>query len=267
MPAPVANETVQHGRYLYTAGYYSGLAAYDLVSPDRPVLVGGSAADLNSGAIAIHRETGHVHVAGSHGLRVLPRQCETPGPIALTVAAAGRPGGVEIAWFPGRGSDLVAVRILRARSAVADYEPLTPDWFPAGGPSTYIDRSAAPGITYFYRLEALDRAGTVSTFGPVSAAAGAPALALAPPRPNPSGARDRVEIGFALPQRGIVQLDVIDAAGRCVKRLVTGELDPGPHVVRWDGTNNQGQPVVSGSYFLRLDAGARIVTERLVRLR
>ena len=267
---PFADRLARQGRHLYASG--RGLSVYDLAIPDRPALIGGSAAEAGRSLLAIRAATGQLIQAGRaggfaspYGLAVLPGQCDAPGPIELTMRAAQVAGGIEITWFPG-GHDLVAVRILRAPSPAADQVPLTPDWLAASGPGRFVDRSAEPGIPYFYWLATLDRAGSVSTFGPVSAAAGAPALALSL-RPNPCGARDRVEVDFALPVRCKVHLDVIDTAGRWVKRLVADELDAGPHGVAWDGTNDRNLVVASGRYVLRLNAGGRVETASLVRLR
>ncbi len=148
---PFAGRLARQGRHLYASG--RGLSVYDLAIPDRPALIGGSAAEAGRSLLAIRAATGQLIQAGRaggfaspYGLAVLPGQCDAPGPIELTMRAAQVAGGIEIAWFPVAGSDLVAVRILRASSPAADQEPLTPDWISASGPGRFMDRSAEPGI-------------------------------------------------------------------------------------------------------------------------
>lgn len=109
------------------------------------------------------------------------------------------------------------------------------------------------------------RGGTVGEFlanvraagaasGAVTAAPAARApharLALAQNSPNPFN--PRTEIAFSLPARGLVTLTVFDLAGRRVRMLVRDELESGRHRVRWDGRDDGGAPVSSGTYLYRL---------------
>lgn len=91
------------------------------------------------------------------------------------------------------------------------------------------------------------------------------ALALAAPVPNPftSG----TTLGFALPARGPVSLDVYDLAGRRVRVLEQGERDAGRHAAHWDGRDEAGNPVRAGLYFARLRFGAETLKTRLVLAR
>jgi hypothetical protein len=60
---------------------------------------------------------------------------------------------------------------------------------------------------------------------------------------------------------------VYDVAGRCVKTLIDGVMDPGRHVVTWNGRNDGGQGVASGVYFLRMEALGAVDTRRIVLVR
>ncbi len=59
---------------------------------------------------------------------------------------------------------------------------------------------------------------------------------------------------FELKYAGPAQLAVVDARGRLVKTLVSGECEAGRHEVRWDGTDTAGHAVASGVYYYRLRA-------------
>jgi len=74
----------------------------------------------------------------------------------------------------------------------------------------------------------------------------------------------RTTIRFATPSAGVVWLAIYDIHGRLVKNLVNLEhYLQGLHDVVWDGTNNRGERVASGTYFYRLQAGTHDETQRI----
>jgi hypothetical protein len=88
---------------------------------------------------------------------------------------------------------------------------------------------------------------------------------LLAPRPNPFN--PRVEIRYLLADRGSVVLAVFDLRGRLVRTLQNELLTAGEHALEWDGLDDRGRPVASGSYMLRLTAGALVQQERVVLVR
>ena len=62
-------------------------------------------------------------------------------------------------------------------------------------------------------------------------------------------------------------MSVYDVHGRRIRELQDGLLPAGIHRVRWDGRNETGQPVASGSYFYRLEAEGFRLTRKLVLIR
>lgn len=95
-----------------------------------------------------------------------------------------------------------------------------------------------------------------------------PRLATRPLRlsaaPNPF-ARETA-FTFRLEQAAPARLDVHDAGGRLVRRLLSGTFDAGDHTTPWDGRDDAGHPVPLGLYFARLYAGPAARTVRLVRV-
>ena len=89
--------------------------------------------------------------------------------------------------------------------------------------------------------------------------------AIGPSRPNPGAAGLRIQ--FDVPARGTVGLEVYDIAGRQVQTLITGTLPPGKHEVPWDGRDQAGRAVPSGTYFCRLSCAGGHATHRLVLVR
>jgi catechol 2,3-dioxygenase-like lactoylglutathione lyase family enzyme len=88
------------------------------------------------------------------------------------------------------------------------------------------------------------------------------ALRLAVPRPNPS--RGAVAFEFDLPEPGSATLDVLDAAGRRVARLVHDSQPAGRRVVEWRGTEAHGLPAPAGLYWAVLSAAGETRVRRVV---
>ncbi len=83
--------------------------------------------------------------------------------------------------------------------------------------------------------------------------------------PNPFAAHTTIR--FQLPARQAVSLQIYNTAGQLVRTLIQAPYAPGEHAVAWDGRNEQGQPVGSGVYFYRLQAGAHTETRKMALLR
>jgi hypothetical protein len=69
--------------------------------------------------------------------------------------------------------------------------------------------------------------------------------------PNPFNAQTSIQ--FALPAAVRVNLSVFDVTGRRVRTLISGrELGARTHRVMWNGVDDRGTPLSSGTYFYRL---------------
>jgi hypothetical protein len=91
-----------------------------------------------------------------------------------------------------------------------------------------------------------------------------PRFALDPPTPNPSAGI--ITFAFELPADTDVELAVFDVAGRLVATLASGPRTGGTHVIRWNA-RARNEPLAGGVYFLRLEAGSFVATQRLVLIR
>ena len=103
---------------------------------------------------------------------------------------------------------------------------------------------------------------TVPELTPVPAAD--PAI-LAQNVPNPFN--PATEIRFNLPEAGPVRLEVFDIKGRRVRRLLDGRAAAGEQSVRWDGTDDQGLVVASGTYLYRLTTGSLAQERKMLLIR
>ena len=80
--------------------------------------------------------------------------------------------------------------------------------------------------------------------------------------PNPFN--PETTIAFELPEPGRVDLRVVDLGGRVVRTLVDETLPAAVHRRAWDGTDDRGRRLASGTYFFRLSCGERSAVEKAV---
>ncbi len=203
--------------------------------------------------------------AGGKLAAALARWREAGVPIEVQGLAVVRRGeGAELRWrvatepsprFHVWRQDAGEARVRLTAAAVrAEPEHVFYDAAPPAGAATYwLQQLASPGPERWHGPAVLPPAG------------GAPALALAPARPNPFN--PRVRLAFELSQPGAARLTVHDAGGRLVAVLLAGELAAGAHEAEWDGRASSGRPAAAGTYFARLSTaqGARTRALTLVR--
>jgi hypothetical protein len=109
-----------------------------------------------------------------------------------------------------------------------------------------------------FRIDATVAGGSAS--GPTSFVDG-----LRAAYPNPF--RDAVGLAFTLAKAGNLSVEVYDLMGRRVHTLGGKGLAAGEHVLVWDGTGSDGQPLAAGVYLARFRVGSREGVRRLVRIR
>lgn len=91
------------------------------------------------------------------------------------------------------------------------------------------------------------------------------AFALRQNRPNPFNSR--TVVGYDVPRRGRVTLEILDSRGRKVALLFEGVREPGSHEAAWNGTDASGQPVSSGIYICRIRAGGFVKAVKMGMLK
>ncbi len=80
--------------------------------------------------------------------------------------------------------------------------------------------------------------------------------------PNPANPFALIRYAAAEPSR--VRLSIYAVNGELVRTLVDDARGTGVHVEHWDGRNRRGEEVSSGLYFVRLEAGVRVFTRKLI---
>jgi subtilisin family serine protease len=74
-------------------------------------------------------------------------------------------------------------------------------------------------------------------------------------------------IGFDLPSREKVRLEVFQPSGRHVRTLVDRVMPAGRHEIKWDGRDERGAALPSGVYLYRVRAGSHNEARRMLLLK
>ncbi len=83
--------------------------------------------------------------------------------------------------------------------------------------------------------------------------------------PNPFNPSTRID--FTLPDDGRAVMRIYDARGREVRTLLNGVLPAGDHALTWDGTDDTGRELASGTYFYQLEADGKLETRKSLLLK
>ena len=83
--------------------------------------------------------------------------------------------------------------------------------------------------------------------------------------PNPFN--PETQISYTLSNSEHVTLQIFNMQGQLIRTLVNGMQSAGSHSVKWDGTNEAGEKVVSGVYVYKLQAGNDSVSRRMMLMK
>ncbi len=74
-------------------------------------------------------------------------------------------------------------------------------------------------------------------------------------------------IAFDLAQPGHTRLSIFNIRGMLVNRLVDEPMVRGAHTIQWDGRDQSGKGVASGTYFYRLESGTVVTEKKMVLIK
>ncbi len=198
----------------------------------------------------------HIVTAPRGGERVA---CGRPYTIRWSLPLGWTGTRAEISWSPDDGATWATI--------AADVTGTSVTWTPPNLPTTTARvRVVLADAEGFLARDATDapfglERGTTDT----EPALLPRAYALLQNTPNPFN--PSTLIPFELPSTGWVQLDVFDAAGQHVRRLVHAAYSAGRYTVDWNGRDARGRTLPSGVYFYRMQSGAFTQTRRLLLLK
>jgi uncharacterized repeat protein (TIGR01451 family) len=248
---------------------FSGAVCFDCVSQTWPVegVMGGVGADLRLEKVAALEEvelgealqytltvTNGGPVAGE---QVVVRDELPAGVVYLSggasqgsVYAVGDTVVAELGTIPAGGEVVIAIDVRVDEAWLINRAELTAS---SGDPDT--SDNTAQTMT---RIQC----PTLALVPETGVRAGA---ALHPGQPNPFNPRTRVQ--YTLDAAGPVELAVYDLAGRRVRRLERAHLPAGTHEATWDGRDDRGRELPSGTYLIRLVAPGGTQSRKVMLVR
>ena len=191
---------------------------------------------------------------------------DTAPPAAPSGLRASREaGGVHMSWTANSEPDLAGYYVYRRLGAAG---PVRLTGSLLSSPQ-YVDATAPDdGTTLTYDVTAVDASANESAHSsgvnPTLASAN---WALLPAYPNPSMVTQAVTIPIVVGSNvsGDVTVEIRDAGGRLVRKLIVSNPLPGPAQVVWDGKNDAGRDTVPGVYRSCLVQGDPHASVRFVR--
>lgn len=178
---------------------------------------------------------------------------DSPVPAAVAhLEAQEDDAGIVLRW---RIENLEVVDALELWRSVADEPPrLVASWRGRSVPlhGDWTDGEAAVGRTYRYELTAESRGFRIESQEARVTRSGGITLRdrLVSSVPNPFNPSTRIH--FALSEPGDVKIRVYDVAGRLVRTLDAGHRPAGESSIPWNGLDDRGRSVASGSYVVQL---------------
>ncbi len=174
-------------------------------------------------------------------------------------------GTVRIAWATARDDDSDRYDVYRGGDA-ADRRRITDRPLDGRAPHEFLDREAPHAATAYW-IASHERDGTTAFSGPfpVGAWEGTGRALFEAVVPNPFAGS--AAITYRMEAAGRVRAEVFDLAGRRILLLRDGREEAGRRTLVWDGRDARGVAVGAGVYFIRLAAGDRAETRRVVRVR
>jgi hypothetical protein len=251
------------GDHAYLACQYNGLQVADITNPNDPTIIGEL--DIEGWPEMVHIARGHAFLcAMEDGLYI------------VDIANPAAPELVSILITPGNAWDVVVdgdlayIADIHGGLQIADITDLSnPRYLGCVDTPYHIAYGVALAGD---RVCIADWEGGLHVIWKQCVPSAVPENYVLPSSlsmkafPNPFN--PRTTIAFDLPEPGLVTLRVFDVAGRIVRELIGAEdHTPGRHEVVWNGRDDAGRQVASGTYFGRLELGQYTETKRMVMIK
>ncbi len=145
---------------------------------------------------------------------------------------------------------------------------------------TYQLNELALSKTYFWRVRSKDNDGNFSSFSKTEVftvgnltdvddenGSGKMPTTYALEQNYPNPFNPTTTIKYSIPEVSFVNIKIYDMLGREVKTLVSSLHKAGSYDIRWNGENNYGSKVASGTYIYRVTTGAYSKALKLMLLK
>jgi predicted CXXCH cytochrome family protein len=186
------------------------------------------------------------------------------------ISASFATNTVTLKWKANTETDVYQYAIYRGTTASFNPTGTTP--VAKVRTPEYRDLLAQTGVTYYYKISALDVSGNEGAFTAVSVLTGIEStnglpteFALNQNYPNPFN--PTTEIAFSIPKQSPVKIVVYGLSGEVVATIVNQTMSAGNYRVSWNGRTDDGRAVASGVYFYHLQAVGFTATKKMTFLK
>jgi uncharacterized secreted protein with C-terminal beta-propeller domain len=258
------------GNYAYVADGSSGLQVIDISVPQSPEIIGAVDTPYDAKRVAVDGNYAYVVDGwpaeyGLYGLQVIDISeptfpvmvgaFDTPGQ-AFGVAVAG-----NYAYVAGSWSGLLVIDISVPETPALVGAVTTPGWaigVAVAGNYAYV-ADGSSGLQIAWRqCDIL----TAINPGPDETPCAESGIGVYPNPFNPS-----TIVSFSLDRPHQVTISVYDMTGRRVALIANQQYGAGTHTATWNGKDNSGRSVSSGTYLVRMETADRIESQKISLIR
>lgn len=206
---------------------------------------------------------------------------DEPLPVTLSYFSVGIASNntISLFWTSQSESNLMGFYLLRSEAADLATATVVSPLIPGTNTSetqnySYTDSDVYEVGTYHYWLQSTDYDGTTMYYGPVSIdytlpVDGPPVIPtfteLKAVYPNPFN--PQAFIPFSLKDAADVSLKIYNSRGQIVRDFNLGATNPGEYRIEWNGTDNNGQILANGIYYVRMQAGKEMFQRKAVLIK
>jgi hypothetical protein len=180
-------------------------------------------------------------------------------PVELTLFAAVFDNNtIRLNWTTQSETENLGFHIYRSESESGSYQRINSLMIPGAGTSErvhhyeHVDASITSGKTYYYKLADVSFNGVTTLHGPIPVQSAPKNFGLEQNYPNPFN--PQTTIAFKIKEATEVELQIFNLRGQKVRTLLSQPVLPGEHATVWDGRDETGQLMPSGTYIYKLRA-------------
>ena len=177
---------------------------------------------------------------------------------------------VMLRWHTRQEIDLLGFDVYQAddesgenirvntRLIVAQGNALEGEWY------SLVDEIDGHDLNFYYTLGAIDFRGKLLFTDRHKVTLSPPPFKDNHGQYNTPSCNMPAEVFYSVKARGNVGIQLYNVAGRLVKNLYDGYAQKGTYRLRWDGTDEKGEALTNGVYFLKTNMSEYIATRKIV---
>ena len=176
---------------------------------------------------------------------------------------------VVLDWTSTTFTGLEGFRVLRAEGSEGVFQPVGERDFQTGDSGAsielqYRDEGIRANVDYLYKLQEIWNGDAGASHGPISVRR---TVINSLGQNYPNSFNPRTTIAFSTATDGKVKLTVYDLRGRKVTTLINEFRRADEYKAVWNGTDDNGAQVASGTYFYRLAVSGFAASRKMVLIR